>query len=129
VAKGDNGRPDKPDHRLSALDKAIQTAIGQRRKVGRDDDPARELYPDLWDWLTRTGDGGDHVMQPASMSVQLGPEGVLVTLTHRDLGVSCSVACPMLADVLSTLQAALACPDPPIRNWGKTEPKLRKRRS
>ncbi len=113
---------------LSALDRAIQTAIGSGRTVGLEIDPAREKYPTLWDWLTRTGDGGDHLMQPASLSIQLGPEGVLATLTHRDLCVSCSIATPLLDDVLTAMEIALTQVNPPIRSWGKQEPHLRKRR-
>jgi hypothetical protein len=119
----------KEKAKLSALDRAIQTALGQGRKVGLEEDPAREAYPTVWDWLTRTGDGGDHIFQPATISIQLGPEGVLATITHRDLGYSCSIACPGLADVLLALESALSGPNPPIRNWGKTEPHLRKRRA
>lgn len=126
VKNSQNGEHPK---RLSALDRAILTAVGKGRTVGREDDPARESYPELWQWMTRTGDEGDHVFQPASLSIQLGPEGVLVSLTHRDLGVSCSISCLNLADVLPALEQALTQANTPIRNWGKTEPKLRKRRS
>lgn len=114
--------------KLSALDRAVQQAIGDGRVVGREDDPARDQLPNLWDWLTRTDGGRDHVMQPADIRLQLGPEGCLATVTHRDLRVSVSIACPFIGDALKALEAALASPNPPIRAWGKDDPRLRKRR-
>lgn len=123
-----NGKPRKEDRKLSALDRAIMAAIGDGRKVGRDDDPASESFPQLWEWLTKTDGGKDHIMQPAVISIQLGPEGCLATITHRDLRISCSAACPHLGGALEALQAQLASPIPPIRTWGKDEPHLKKRR-
>jgi len=121
-------RPEQP-RRLSALDRAIQAAIGDGRTVGRGDDPAAEKFPDLWQWLTLTTDPAhDYVMQPAVVTVQLGPEGVLVSLTHRDLKVTCAVACLHLEEMWEVLQRALTSENPPIRTWGKDEPNLRKRR-
>lgn len=124
----EGGKDKAPDRKLSALDRAVLAAIGDGRKVGREDDPAAKLYPDLWEWMTKTEGGKDYIMQPAVVQIQLGPEGVLVTLTHRDLRVSCGVACLHLADVFQTLQAALTCENPPLRAWGKDEPHLKKRR-
>jgi len=118
----------KPGKALSALDKAILTAVGQEKKLGLDNDPAKTAYPCLWDWLTRTGEGTEFIMQPASISIQLGPEGVFATITHRDLQVTCSVACERLDDALTALESALSDPHPPIKHWGKQEPLLRKRR-
>jgi len=118
----------KPGKQLSALDKAILTAVGQSKKLGLESDPARTEFPCLWDWLTRTGEGTEFIMQPASITILLGPEGVFATVTHRDLQVACSVACERLSDALTALEAALSDPHPPIKHWGKQEPLLRKRR-
>jgi|SRR5579864_6488 len=115
---------DKP---LSALDRAIQSAMGTGRKLGREDDPAAVKFPALWDWLSRVYIGTDRLRQPATISVALGPEGCLVTITDRDLGVSCSAACPHLEGVLEALEKALTADVPAVRSWGKKEPKLRKR--
>jgi len=128
MASREPGKNGREERKSTALDRAILSALGEGRTVGREDDPAREAFPELWQWLTQTGDGGDHILQPASISIQLGPEGVLVSLTHRDLAVSLSVACLHLADVLPSLQEALASPNPALRYWGKTEPHLRKKR-
>jgi hypothetical protein len=116
------------DRRLSVLDRCILVALGDGRTVGQQDDPAVEKYPHVWEWLSKTQGGQNHVLQPAVLTIQLGPEGVLVSLTHRDLRVSCSVACPYLDDVLPTLQEALSQPHPPLRTWGKDDPVLRKKR-
>jgi len=123
----DQPPPDK--QRLSALDRAIQAAIGDGRHVGRDDDPAAKRFPDVWEWMTKTEGGKDYVMQPASINIQLGPEGVLVSLTHKDLKVTCGAACLHLEEVFAALQHALTSENPPIRTWGKDpDARLRKRR-
>lgn len=119
-------RPD--ERRLSALDRAIQSALGDGRTVGLENDPAAQQYPDVWQWLTKTDGGRDHVMQPAVITLQLGPEGCLVSLTHRDLRRACTIACPFLGDALESLQRALTSEHPPIRSWGKDDANLKKRR-
>lgn len=121
-------KPPKDSRKLSALDRAILTALGQGRVVGRADDPAAKALPSLWEWLTKTDGGKDYIMQPAVISLQLGPEGALATITHRDLRVSCSVAVPFLAECLKALEEALTGPNPPLRTWGKDLPNLKKRR-
>lgn len=128
TAGHEGANPEQPDRKLSALDRAIMQALGDGRKVGRDDDPAAMAYPAVWEWLTKTEGGRDHIMQPAVITLQLGPEGCLVSLTHRDLRVMCGVACPHVGDALATLQAALSAPVPPLRSWGKDLPNLKKRR-
>lgn len=125
----DLGRSKAGERRLSALDRAVQQAVGDGRRVGNPDDPAATVWPSLWEWLTATEDDKrDYVMQPAVVTIQLGPEGALVTLTHRDLRVTCTVSSPTLSDSFACLEAALTGPNPPIRSWGKDEPRLRKRR-
>ncbi len=129
MASDKNGPPER---KLSALDRMLLQALGEGRTVGLADDPARKLYPTLWDWLSKTDGGTDFILQPAILSVQLGPEGALASMTHRDLKVSCSVACPYLADFLACLEAALSSSNPPLRSWGKdpqVQLKKRKRKS
>lgn len=126
---GDQGQDQGQDRKLSALDRAILAAIGDGGTVGRQDDPARQQYPDVWEWLTKTDGGRDYIMQPAVITIQLGPEGVLAKLTHRDLKRNCGIACNHLGDVLEALQRALTSPNPPITAWGKDpEARLKKRR-
>lgn len=119
----DKGR--KP--RVSALDRAIQTAMGTGRALGREDDPFRSKYPSVWDWLTRIYIGTNQVRTPATITIRLGPEGCLVSMRDVDLGVSVSAACPNLEDAYEALEAALTADVPPIQSWGKKEPRLRKR--
>lgn len=132
ASQGDreDGQPAEPiRRRLSALDRVIQAAMGDSRTVGLADDPARDAYPEVWRWMSQTEGHRDTLMQPAVLTVQLGPEGVLVTMTHRDLKTTCSIACKYLADLLPAMEAALASPNPPLRSWGKDpEVRLRKRR-
>jgi len=123
-----NGKGKPEDRKLSALDRAILSALGDGRTVGREDDPLAASCPDVWEWLTKTVGGTDYLLQPAVLTIQLGPEGVLGTLTHRDLRRSVSVACGHVADVIPALQAELVKPNPAIKTWGKDEPHLRKRR-
>lgn len=118
------------ERKLSALDRAVLQALGDGKVVGLSTDPAIERWPVLWQWLTKTegGNMGEYILQPAIVTLQLGPEGVLVTLTHRDLRVTCSIACPHLDGALDSLEAAIASPNPPIKSWGKDLPNLKKRR-
>jgi len=119
----------KSEKKLSALDRAIQQAMGDGRKVGRDDDTARERWPNLWEWLSRIYIGDDRMMQPASLSIVLGPEGTIASVSNRDLQTRVVVSTPFLADALDALEAELSKDTPNIQSWGKTEPKLRKRKS
>lgn len=115
--------------RLSALDRALQKALGEGLVFGLPSDPARTQFPALWDWLSRAYVGRDSLKQPATLTIRLGPEGVIASLTDRDLSASLDVGCAHLGDVFSHLEQTLQGPNPPIRNWGKKEPKLRKRKS
>lgn len=114
----------EPQRRLSAFDRVLMTALGDGRTVGLPDDPAATEFPEVWRWLTQTEGGKDHILQPAVITMQLGPEGALVSLTHRDLKTSCSVACPHLGQALQALERALNDPNPPLRTWGK-DPQVR----
>lgn len=129
ATKGNGDPGGQPKRRLSALDRAIEQAMGSGRKVGREDDPAQQSHPNLWEWLSRIYIGEDRMMQPASLTVQLGPEGVLVRISSRDLQSSVSVSCPYLKDILDAIESELSRDNPNIQSWGKSEPKLRKRKS
>lgn len=119
----------KEPKKLSALDRAIQQAMGEGRSVGSEDDPARERWPNLWEWLARIYVGEDRMMQPGSISIMLGPEGAIATVSNRDLQMRVPVATPHLGDVFDALEKELAKERPNIQSWGKTEPRLRKRKS
>ena len=112
----------------SALDRVIMQATGDGRSVGLPDDPARDKFPDLWEWLSTVNVRGDRIKTPARVSIALGPEGTLVQLVDRDLAVSINVACRYLEQSFEALQASLISGSVPIASWGKREPVLRKRR-
>lgn len=116
------------EQRLSALDRAIEQAMGKERTVGRDDDPAAKKYPELWQWMARLYVGGDHLMSPAELRVRLGPDGVLATLTNRDLCVSVDAGSSHLEAIFEAVEQALQRGVGSLRSWGKKEPLLRKRR-
>jgi len=126
----DSGVPDGgQQRRLSSLDRVVLQAMGDQLTFGLPTDPGRERWPQLWEWLSRTEGGRDHVMQPAVISIQLGPEGCLASITHRDLKRICSIACEHLGDALDALERALNANPSPIRYWGKDqEVRLRKRK-
>lgn len=117
------------DKKLSALDRLIQEAMGAGKTFGREDDPARKKYPEVWRWLSTCYLGRDHIKQPATLSIRLGPEGVLASLVDRDLAVSVEVTCAGLGDVLAALETALTGPNPPVRSYGRKEPHLRRRKA
>jgi len=121
----DNGR----DRKLSALDRALLQAVGEGQHFGRKDDPAREKFPNLWAWLTTIYVGRDHLKQPATLTVRLGPEGVIASLTDRDLCVSLDASSGTLEGIFAEVERLLSSDTPPIRVWGKKEPQLRKRKS
>lgn len=134
MAKEADKTTDKPmvngtDRKLSSMERAVLSAMGDSKVMGNADDPARTKYPQLWEWLSTVHVGRDKLKTPASMSIRLGPEGVLVTLTDRDLAVGIDASCATLADVFEALEKALSGPTPPIKTWGKKEPQLRKRKS
>jgi hypothetical protein len=125
----DNGRPREGDRKLSAYDRMLMAALGESRTVGLDTDPARTDFPELWRWLSQTEGGKDHIVQPAVLTLQLGPEGVLITLTHRDFKTSCPASCPHLGDALAAMEAVLNTANPPFKTWGKDpQVHLKKRR-
>lgn len=113
--------------RLSHLDRVIQQAMGEGRVVGCDDDPAKERWPALWEWLTKIYVGRDDMKQPPSLSIRAAPGGIAISLTDRDLGVTVDAACAHLGDALDALEHALQNPNPSMRAWTNKEPKLRKR--
>jgi len=118
---GANGR------RMTALERAVQTALGEGRVIGADDDPARESMPALWEWLSTLYPVADRVKNPATIMITLAPGGVLANMNDRDLGYAVSASSKHLKDIFQALEDALTSDVPPIRSYGKKEPNLRKR--
>ena len=113
---------------LTHLERIIGQAIGEERALGLDSDPAKQNLPHLWEWLTSIYVGKDFIKQPAVVSIAMGPEGPLVRLNDVDLATMLETKCDHLANVLEHLEAVLALPSPPFRNYGKKQPTLRKRK-
>ena len=118
----------KSERKLSALDRAVEQAIGDGREVGNPEDPAKERWPELWQWLTRIYVGKDKLVTPASLSIRMVTGGVAVSCSHRDLAVAVSCTTPLLADVLDAIEKALADPSTPLASWGRKEPTTRTRK-
>jgi len=125
--KKPNGKPDK--RKLSAFDRIVAMAMGDNRTLGLDSDPAKERCPQLWEFLSTIYVGRDRIVTPSKVSIQMGPEGCLVSLQVRDLAHGMNVSCPHLDQWADALEAALASPNPPWIAWGKKEPTLRKRKT
>lgn len=115
------------EEKLSRLDRLVQSAMGAGRTLGDEADPAQTRWPKLWEWLSKIYFGSNLVKQPASLTIRLGPEGVIASLTDRDLGVTQDAACPHLEGIFEAMEKALNSASSPMRVWGKGEPKLRKR--
>jgi hypothetical protein len=121
--------PQDRDRKLSSMERAVLHAMGENKVLGNADDPAKATYPELWAWMSTVHVGRDRIKTPASLSIRLGPEGVLVSLTDRDLGVGLEVSCASLEMAFAAIEIALQGPNPPIKSWGKKEPNLRKRKN
>lgn len=116
------------DRKLSSLDRAVAQALGEGKVIGRADDPAREKFPELWEWLSRVYIGKDRLKSPATLSISLGPEGVLIRLNDRDLATGCAAGAPFLEEAFAALESAMTGPHSNWTFWGKKEPQLKKRR-
>lgn len=116
------------DKNLSALDRLIEQAMGDNRSFGLEDDPAKDLYPQLWRCMSTVYVGRDNIKQPATLGVSLVPGGVAMRLTDRDIKHSLEVIVPHLEASLAALETVLCSANPPWKAWGKGEPELRKRK-
>jgi hypothetical protein len=128
MGKSDNLDDKGKTPKLSSLDRALMQAAGEGQRFGLESDPARVAFPNLWAWLSTIYVGRDHLKQPATLSIRLGPSGVIATLTDRDLSVAVDCGTAHLGEVFEALERLLASDTPPIRTWGKKEPTLRKRK-
>lgn len=118
------GKNDRP---LSPLRRAIEQAMGRHREFGAPDDPAKELYPSLWEMLAQVHVGSKHLREPSSIRIQLGPGGVLLQVNDRQFGYVYDAGCPHLGDILRACEERVNDLTRPPRVVGRKEPKLRKR--
>lgn len=118
---------DKPDRKLSVVERLIQTTMGDNRTLGRQEDAAREKYPELWEFLTKWAVSAKEMKTPAVISFRAGPDGFIASLSDRDMGLGVDVAIPNLDDAWALIEKAINDPNTVWKNWGKKEPKFRKR--
>lgn len=118
----------KKDKPLSTLDRLILGTIADDIPLGHEDDQAATLYPTLWEWLTRTTAGRDHVMMPATVGIAAVAGGFNVTINHRGLNQSFAVVTPNLDQWAAVAEAYLTGPSPIFRSFGRGQPKVKKRR-
>ncbi len=134
MAKESDKTTDKPmvngtDRKLTAMERAVLHAMGENKVLGNAEDPAKQRYPNLWEWMSVVYVGRDRIKTPASLSIRLGPEGVLATLTDRDLAVSVDAVSPTLEGILAAIEKQLADNPASIKSWGKKEANMRKRKA
>lgn len=126
-----NGTPKeakKKDRPLSPLQRMVAQAMGEDRTFGAENDPAKERYPALWEFLATVYVSETRMKTPCKLTVQLGPGGVICSLTDPDMKQSLQVAFPHLVNLLEEMERAAADPLAPWKSWGKGEPELRKRK-
>lgn len=119
----------KEKQRPAFLQSAIEAAIGKEQQFGNPKDPAAERWPLLWEWLTTWKAGDLFVKTPPTITIRLGPGGALASVTDRDLAKALDVSFLDLGDVFDAIERAMASPNPALRNIGKNEPKIRKRKT
>jgi hypothetical protein len=119
----------KKDKPLSVLDRLVLGTLADDLPLGSTEDPVAMTAPALWEWLTRTTAGKDHVMPAAVVSIALVSGGVQVTVNHRGLNQSFSVTCQYLSDWVTTAEAYLTGPTPSFKAYGRGQPKVKKRRT
>jgi len=118
----------KKTKRVSPIDRMVAEAIAGDREIGLPTDPAKGKFPLLWEWITKTCIGKDYVKQPARISVTMGPEGFIASVSDTDLAQSLTATGAHLEDCFQALETALELPNPPFVAWGKKQPTLRKRK-
>lgn len=110
------------------LEKLVQGRIKGSLHQLPDDESARSAWPDLWEWMTSTDAGEDHIKEPARLTVTLGIGEWSVSLTDESLGVSLSATSRTLQGTFEALQLALTSPMPAIRTWKGSEGALKKKK-
>lgn len=91
------------------------------------DDDGLQLYPVLWEFLTRTYVDEETYKDPAKLSITLSSGGFAVELVDGALGLMVNTTSERLTDAFRSIETALTSPNPPIRYFKDQEVKLKKR--
>ena len=111
---------------VSYLDKLLMGAVANTKILGSYDDPAREMCPLWWQWMTQCA-YDDRVVVPARLMIQGAQGGFTIQMVHGDL--ASSVECPVtnILDWPLALEEYLGSPKCVVKTWGKKLPKLRRK--
>lgn len=124
----DLGRLKPGERRLSLFERAQQEALGKSIPLGRQDDPARTLYPELWRWMTTTDVEGNRLKEPATIILRITPEGWSATLNDRAFGYAWDANSESLETIFRQLEIELLDPTKARKSHNR-DPKTRKRKT
>lgn len=118
----------RSEEELSPLDRMVARALGEDVPLGTILDPVRTSCPTLWQCLSSTKAGADHLMAPARLSLSLTPGGVICGLSSQALAFSIDTSCVLLTEAFEAMEKALCGPAPAFRVWDGKDFRLRKKR-
>ena len=113
--------------------RSIFARIAEARAAGAasppQDSKARERWPTIFEFLTRTEASPDLLKDLASLTIKMGLAEWTIDLSDPGFAVSCSAAAGTLDGLFDALETALTGPNPPIRPWkGETGATRKKKR-
>jgi len=117
------------DRQLTPLERMIAGVMADDLPLGNVDDGLQNECPALWGWISVTAAGKGHVMPPGKLTLQLVPGGAVATLRHEGLGKTLEAGSDTLAGCFMALEEQLRKANPPFKNLGKGDPKIRKRKT
>jgi hypothetical protein len=79
-------------------------------EYGKTDDPAHSAWPELWCMMARVFLPNGKSREPARLTIQLGPQGVDMTLTDVTLGYKLVASCDHLDECFRVLQEQICRP-------------------
>jgi len=118
----------KQQEHLSAVDRLIAKAIGRDDTLGNPDDEVNLIAPVTLAWLTRIDCGKGLVKEPAKLTLKAVSGGFLATISDMSLGKAIDVLVPQLGTLWVCLESALTQTVPNIRQFGRGDVKLKKRK-
>jgi len=115
------------ERKLTLFERAQAEALGKSIPLGRQDDPAKEKWPEMWKWLTETDVEGNRMKEPATLIIRVTPEGISATLNDRAFGWAFDANSDFLESIFTEMEKS--CNDPTkARKSHNRDPKVRKRK-